>query len=187
MMQKIQSLVKKERGNIMVLFAGSLIIMIAFIGLSLDIGMLSLQRNSLQNLSQVIREDRFTYQDQIRYADDPAKKSYEIIYNTLEKNGFDGTLKIYFYEFEQFSNHREYRIRTVLTQEYSWSFARVLGMSTTTISSTLDGREIYGEGGVDMVWHSEISPLTYNGSYTSLPGGGYVHNSSDIPANMKTP
>lgn len=185
MMHKIRRLFKEERGNMMVLFAGSLIVMIAFIGLSLDVGLLSLQRNSLQNLNQVIREDRFTYQDKIRYAPDPTKAICDITHNTLAKNGFKGTVKIYFYEVEPTPNRREYRIRTVLSEEFSWCFATVLGMTTTTVSATQDGREIYGEDGIGMVYHPVKSRLLYNGSYTST-GSPVFSYDSYIPADMKT-
>jgi hypothetical protein len=182
MKQKIRRLFKEERGNIMVLFAGSLIVIIAFIGLSLDVGLLSLERNSLQNLSQVIREDRFTNQDKIRYADNPGLASYNIISETLAENGFDGTVTVYFYEKEPKASHREYYIRTVLSEEFSWNFARVVGMTTTPISVTLDGYETCGENGLDVVWFPKNPPSSYNGSYSS---GGFV--AGDIPPEWISP
>jgi hypothetical protein len=181
MKHTIRRLLKEERGNIMVLFAGSLIVIIAFIGLSLDIGLLSLERNSLQNLSMVIREDRFTNQDKIRYAKNPGQVSYEIICETLEKNGFDGTVKVYFYEEPPKSNNRVYHIRTVLSKEFSWNFARVVGMTTTPISVSQDGYESYGDKGLDVVWYPE-NTSSYNGSYSN---GVFV--AGDIPPEWISP
>lgn len=184
MKKKIRRLFGEERGNIMVLFAGTLIIIIGFIGLSLDIGMLSLERNKLQDMSQVIREDRFTFQDTIRYAPNPGKATYDIIRDTLAENGFDGTFKVYFYELPPQPSHREYYIRTVLSKDFSFYFARVFGLTTTTLSASLDGGEIIGEGGNDVVWYPELSPADYNGCYTSQSNGDYTRDPSDIPADL---
>lgn len=182
MKHKIRRFCRQESGNIIILFAGMLVVLIFFIGLSLDIGMIYLQRNSMQNLCQLIREDRFTYQDTIRYADNPGLASYQIIYDTMADNNFNGTVKVYFYEETPQSNYRYYRIRTELSKEYSYTFARIFGLTTTTIKVSLDGGEAYGESLNDVVWHSPLAAANYNGSYTSQPGGGYVYNSHDIPA-----
>ncbi|WP_134220042.1 Tad domain-containing protein [Pelotomaculum sp. FP] len=174
---------KKESGDTIVLFAGMFVVLIFFIGLSLDIGMIYLQRNSMQNLCQLIRENRFTYQDTIRFADNPGEASYNIIDDAMRDNGFDGTVKVYFKEEQPVSNYRDYRIRTQLSEEYSFTFARIFGLTTTTITVFLDGRETYGEGGDDVVWHPPIQVTEYNGSYTSKSGGGYVYNNHDFPTN----
>ncbi|SHI18913.1 Putative Flp pilus-assembly TadE/G-like [Sporobacter termitidis DSM 10068] len=186
MKHKIRRLFGEERGNIMVLFAGTLIVIIGFIGLSLDVGLLLLQRNDLQTLSQVIRQDRFTFQDTIRNADDPGSASFTLIDSTLKENGFDGTLKVYFYEEDPLPNYRSYRIRTVLSDDCPFYFARVFGLTTTTLSVSLDGGETIGDKGNDVVWHPKKSPSEYNGCYTSLPGGGYNLSHSDIPSDLKT-
>lgn len=181
MKQKIQRFFRGECGNIMVLFAGALVVIIGFVGLSIDVGMLILQRNSLQNMTQVIRGNRFTYQDTIRYAPNPGKASFDMIESTLEANDFDGTVKVYFYEKPPKSNYRCYYIRTELSEDFSYYFARIFGLDTTTITVSLDGGEAIGEGADDVIWYPEMSATEYNGSYTSKPGGGYIHNPSDIP------
>lgn len=178
---KILGFFKQENGNIIILFAGTLIVLIFFLGLSLDIGMICLQRNSMQNLCQLLREDRFTCQDTIRFAENPGLASYELVYNTMNDNNFDGTVKVYFYEKTPQNNYREYLVRTELSQEYSFAFARVLGFTTTTITVSLDGGESYGEGGADVVWRPIYSVSDYNGSYTSQPDGVPCYNSSEIP------
>lgn len=182
MNHKIRRFCRQERGNITILFAGMLVVLIFFIGLSLDIGIICLQRNSMQNLCQLIREDRFINQDTIRYADNPGLASYQIIYDTMADNHFNGTVKVYFKEEPPQSNDRDYRIRTELSEEYSFTFARIFGLTTTTVTVSLDGRETYGDKGTDMVWYPPLSVSNYNGSYISQSGGGYVYDSHDIPA-----
>ncbi|WHH57947.1 Tad domain-containing protein [Petroclostridium sp. X23] len=183
MRHKILRFFKQENGNIIILFAGTLVVLIFFIGLSLDIGMICLHRNSMQSLCQLIREDRFTYQDTIRYAENPGLTSYQIIYDTMTDNNFNGTVKVYFYEETPESNYRYYRIRTELSKEYAYTFARIFGLTTTTVTVSLDGGETYGESLKDMIWYSPIAVSSYNGSYTSQFGGGYVYDNHDIPAD----
>lgn len=181
MMRKIRRFFKGERGNVMVLFAGALVVIIGFVGLSIDIGLLCLQRNTLQNMTQVIRGNRFTYQDTIRYADDPGKTSFEMIQETLAENGFDGTIKVYFYEETPAANYRCYRIRTELSEDFSFYFARIFGLDTTTITVSLDGGESIGDISSDVIWYPQKDTSEYNGSYTGTSSGGYVHDTSDIP------
>lgn len=186
MLRKVKQLLKAERGNIMVLFAGALVVIIGFIGLSLDIGMLALQRNSLENMLQVIRNDRFTYQDKIRYSSEPGEDLFEVIQETLVANDFDGTVTVYFYEIPPEHNFRKYNIRTVLSKDFSFNFARIFGLNTTTISVALDGGEKVGDRGNDVVWHPDVPPASYNGSYTSREGGGHIFAPGDIPAEWLT-
>ncbi len=183
MKRKISYFFKKENGDMIILFAGILVVLIFFIGLSLDVGMIVLHRNSMQNLCQLVREDRFTYQDTIRYADNPGLTSYQIIYDTMMDNDFDGTVKVYFNEEIPKYNYRHYRIRTELSKEYDYTFARIFGLTTTTITVSLDGGEIYGESLNDVVWYSSIPVSEYNGSYSSLPNGQYEYLKHDIPAD----
>ena len=183
MKQKCKYFFKREDGNILVLFASVLTILIFFIGLSLDVGMLFLRRNSMQSLCQMVREDRFTYQDSIRYASNPGLESYQIISDTMAANAFDGTVKVYFYEEPPAANYRYYRIRTELSDEYSFTFARLFGLDTMTLTVFLDGGETYGEGLSDVVWYPPLSAASYNGSYTSQPGGGYIYDGADLPSS----
>jgi|GEM_PF-912970 hypothetical protein len=175
-----------EKGNITLLFAATLVLLIFFIGVSLDLGMIYMERNELIDLCQVIREDRFTYQDTIRFAENPGLTSYRIISDTMADNGFDGTVKVYFSEREPESNYRYYRIRTKLSVKYSYSFLRLFGLNSATVSAFVDGGETYGEGINDVVWYPQMPVSRYNGSYTGTGAGGYggyVYDASDLPAD----
>lgn len=171
----------RENGNILLLFAGALTVIIFFVGISMDFGLIYLKRNALMNLCQLVKEDRFTFQDTIRYSDDPGRESFLIIEDTMRRNNFDGTVKVYFYEQPPASNYRYYQIRTQLSEEYSYTFLKIFGADTATVTVYFDGGETYGEGLADVVWHPLAPVSSYNGSYTSRPGGGCDYDSSDFP------
>ncbi|MEY8353961.1 hypothetical protein AALB39_11450 [Lachnospiraceae bacterium 54-53] len=171
----------REDGNILLLFAGALTVIIFFVGISMDFGLICIKRNALMNLCQLAKEDRFAFQDTIRYSDNPGQDSYRMIEDIMRNNNFDGTVKVYFYERPPESSYRYYQIRTQLSEEYSYTFLRIFGASTTTITVHFDGGETYGEGLSDVVWHPSSPVSGYNGSYTSRPDGGCDYDSSDIP------
>ncbi|WP_349672914.1 pilus assembly protein TadG-related protein [Lacrimispora sp.] len=173
----------REDGNILLLFAGCLTVLIFFIGISMDLGLIYLKRNALMNLCQLVKEDRFTFQDSIRYSDNPGKDSFTMIEDALRRNHFDGTVKVYFKEDAPETNYRYYKIRTQLSEEYSYTFLKIFGADTTTITVYFDGGETYGEGISDVIWHPALPVSSYNGSYTSQPDGSFGYDSADIPAD----
>lgn len=176
---------RKENGDILVLFAGMFIIIVFCLALVIDIGMVYLRRNEMQDICQVIRKDRFTYEDSVRYAENPAEFCYKEIYSSAVDNGFDGNVKVYFNEEEPVNNKRSYKTRTVLTEKYKFSFAKILGFNEMDINVSIDVDETYGEGMADMIWHSKKSVSSYNGSYTNINDGsdGFVYTAGDIPSD----
>ena len=181
--RKIKEKGNAEKGNVILLFAVTLLILIFFTGISLDLGMIYMKRNELIDLCQIVREDRFTYQDTIRYADNPGLTSYQIISDTMLDNNFSGTVKVYFQEQQPESNYRYYRTQTQLCTDYTYTFLRLFGLTTTTITAAINGGETYGEGLNDVVWYPQLAVDDYNGSYTSTSGGGYIYDAADKPAD----
>lgn len=164
-MKRIRKSFSREDGNILIMFAGSLVLIFFMIGILLDLGMIYMRKNDMMDLCQLAREKRFTYQEKIRYADNPGECTYQIVSNSIRENGFNGQIEVYFYETEPDWSFREYRVGTKLSEEYSFTFLRLFGFSTTTISTYVEGGESYGERLGDMIWHPEKSCSSYNGLY----------------------
>lgn len=183
MKKKLKQFLIKEDGNILLIFAGSMVVITFFIGICLDISIVYMERNSMQNLLQIIREERFTHQESIRYSDNPALTTYEIAHETAVKNGFTGTLKVYFYEEEPSYNYRSYQVRIMLMKESPLYFGKLFQLNTIQLKASLDGGESYGEGFADVIWHSPRPVSSYNGAYTGSIGGGYVYDGSDLPSD----
>ncbi len=181
--RKISTFFQNSEGNMLILFACFFVVLTFFLGLSLDIGMIYMKRGEMQNLCQIIREDRFTYQDSVRYADNPGQACYELVCGTASQNGFAGEVKVYFQEEPPAYNYRHYRVRTELIDWYSFTFGRLLGIDETELHVTLDSGESYGEGSTDVIWYPPASASSYNGSYTSRDDGSFVYDSADFPAD----
>lgn len=183
-MEKIKGFLKDEKGNVLIIFAGSIILMAFFIGLIIDVSMIYMDNNSMQNLLQIIREERFTHQDTIRYAEDPALETYKLVHDSARKNGFNGKIKMYFKEEERDrdTSFRSYRVRIVLEDESDFYFGRLFGLDTISLSAKLDGGESYGDGSTDVIWYPPGDVSDYNGSYFGDRGSDRddpVHNKSE--------
>lgn len=182
MRKKILHCTVRENGNVTILFAGLLVVLIFFIGLSYDIGQMCKAKSDMQNICHLIREVRFTYQDKIRYADNPGNESFITVKQTADANGFTGTVKVYFKEYTPSDHQRNYMVRTELSEDYYFVFAKILGLTSLKITETLDGGESFGDGTDDIIWYPK--DMNYNGSYTSISGGGSTPGflPDDLPA-----
>ena len=90
-----------EDGNIIVMFACSLIVLIFFIGLAVDVSMVLWQKGQLVNDVQLIKNNRFVYQESVRYAEKPGEEFEKRALQTLKSNNYEGAGKIYFNEYSR--------------------------------------------------------------------------------------
>lgn len=181
-MNKICGKLKDEKGNITIAFAAMLVVLLFFAGICVDLGMVYLRRAELYNLSKIIREERITFQDAIRYSDNPGAKTYEVVENALIKNNYNGNLKVYFQEYVQQENLRQYRTKVVLSKEVPYNFLRIFGHSSVTLNVSIDGSDTMGETSVAnvVVWHPSADKSSYSGSYERT-GSAIDFDDSDLP------
>ena len=163
-----------ESGNILVMFACSLIVLIFFIGLTVDVSMILWQKGQLVNDAQLIKNNRFVYQDSVRYADNPGEEFEKRALKTLQLNGYEGDGKIYFYEYSQKKEERKVKVRVELNKKANTYFFQVFGVKSIPISTSIDFEDTYGDykekpsdptKPENRVWHPKESASEYNGTY----------------------
>lgn len=154
-----------ERGNITAPFAASLVALIFFMGLSVDVSMVLLDHGRLDDMCQIVAENRYVHQDSVRFAEDPAQASVAYVADTLAANGFDGTATVDFEESPRTTSHRHFAVTLTLTEESPFYFLRMFGADSVNITSSTTFEDEYGENGDDVVWAPSVSPDAYNGSY----------------------
>ncbi|MDO4788863.1 MAG: hypothetical protein Q4A19_06880 [Johnsonella sp.] len=183
-MERAWKKLKEEEGNIIVLFAGTLLLLCFFVGIAFDLSLYYTRKNDLENLCRLLREDRFTHQDSIRYADNPGAKNYIIASKTLQDNGFAGDLSVFFKEesFPAQANSRQYKIRIELSENFDFHFLKIFGLSNVRVKAYIDGKENYGEGGSDVIWHPSAAAETYSGVYSGSAGSGYSFTQGTFPS-----
>lgn len=188
---------QQEKGDVIVIFALSLVMLLAFVSLAIDIGMISMKQAAMMDLCQQMRKARLDAKDYIMNADDPARMIYEISNQCAIDNGFRGELKVYYKEdtdpvapTSNWVDRRRYKVRVELKQEYQFAFAAAIfaGPDSQKITVYLDGGEqktssfeAVGMGTV-MVWRPGS---VMKGSYrrTDLEGLTAPHpESGDYPA-----
>ncbi|MFV0396273.1 MAG: pilus assembly protein TadG-related protein [Coprobacillaceae bacterium] len=189
-MQKVNAnILKEENGNVLLLFSLTVVILIGIVGFAIDLSMIYMERNDLINMSQVLRNDRFTFQDEIRYSDNPGLTCYQLVEKTLTDNAFEGDIRVYFEEVTlpgnsyPEDNYREYNIRTVLSKEYNYHFLCLFGYEKTNIIFSLDGGQAFGEGLNDVIWHPSKTVAEYNGLYFKDVTGAYSFVVGEKPSD----
>ncbi len=182
-MIELKRLRDDEEGSILVLFSASLFLLIFFAGIAIDLSMYYTKKTDLENLCKILREDRFTYQDTIRYSSNPGITCYNIMSDTMTENNFKGGITVYFKEdpYPALANYRKYHIRMEVSEEFEFHFLRLFGLTQVVVKAHIDGEQNYGDGGNDMIWHPSGSVSLYNGSYTGKPGLPHKFVSGDYP------
>lgn len=161
----MRRMARSESGNIAVIYAGILIVLIFFVGLATDISMVLWHHNRLENTCQLVRDNRHTYQDSVRYSEDPAASFARCAASTLSVNGYGGEATVYFKEDEPRDNFRHFKVRLVLKDECPYYFLRLFGQDSVQVTSQIDFEDSYGEKGDDVVWRPAASVQSFNGGY----------------------
>lgn len=196
-MGKLGTVLKKyEKGSVVVFFAFGLVILLGFVSLAIDVGMVNMKKARMMDVCQQMRKARIDAKDYILNASDPGALIYDISNRCAIENNFEGNLKIYYSEktdpastSSNWVDKRGYQVRIELQQEHRFAFAMgiFVGSAPQTITVSLDGSELKTSTGDKNI--GKI-PVWYpghkrNGSYsrTDLLGVGACHyNAADLPS-----
>lgn len=196
--KRLRAYRQQEKGDVIVLFALSLVMLLAFVSLAIDIGMISMKQAAMMDLCQQMRKARLDAKDYIMNAADPALMIYEISNQCAMVNDFQGELKVYYKEetdpvapTSNWVDKRRYKVRIELKQEYQFAFAAAIfsGPASQKITVYLDGEEqktssftSVGEGTVP-VWYPEKTLRTGSFKRKDLDGRDKpVYDATDYPA-----
>ena len=167
---------RQEHGSVIVIFALSLVTLLTFVSLAIDIGMVRMKQTAMMDLCQQMRKARLDAKDYIMNADNPALMIYEISNQCAIANGFIGDLKVYYREDTDpllsapgWVDRRTYDVRIELQQEYRCAFAAafITGSGTLQITVYLDGGE-QKTSGKDK-WEKTV-PVWYPGKEKTRTG-----------------
>lgn len=188
MMKKILRICRRqEKGDVIVIFALSLVTLLAFVSLAIDIGMVNMKRAAMMDLCQQMRKARLEARDYIMHAEYPAEMIYEISNQCARENGFRGALKVYYREetdpimpTTNWVDRRKYDVRIELKQEYQFAFAAAIftGPGSQEITVYLDGGE-QKTSGVGSVEVGEEVPVWFPGKFNTRTGS-YKRKDSDL-------
>lgn len=139
-----------EKGNAAVLFAVCLTVLLSFVSLVTDFGVVGMKRARMMDLCQQIKTARLDAGDYIMNSSNPAKMIYDIGNQCAIDSGFTGNLKVYYKEVTspvspsgEWVDKRIYKVRIELMQTHRFSYPAnlILGTGDRPITVFLDGGE----------------------------------------------
>lgn len=141
---------REEKGAIIVLFAFLLPVMLSFVGVGADIGMLYIKRARMLEVGHIIRNARFNETIIFNNSEDPATTFDDLAKYYARLNGIEGTVinsegvevDRVSTDYEQTyltQNRREYTVDIYLRDNYKYTFLRVLGFDSQDFNIAIHG------------------------------------------------
>lgn len=173
-----------ERGDVLVIFVLSLMALVFFVGLTVDVSAAMGQKNHLNDMAQITKNSRYAFQDSVRYSANPGATFAQCAQKTLAENGYAGAGTIYFEETVSHDNKRVIKMRVTLSEDAPTYFFKIFGVNSFAVSASASAQDTYGEGGDDVVWHPNAAPSSYSGAYKfSNPGASASFVSGSFPSD----
>ncbi|WP_028263759.1 TadE/TadG family type IV pilus assembly protein [Atopobium fossor] len=170
-----------ERGDVLVMFAAALVVMIFFVGLAMDASVVLMAHSRLNGVCQLVAQDRLTYQDTVRYSEQPGSDFSKCIIQTLGANGFTDKGELYFTEDTRSENKRHYKARIVLHGSCDTHFLKLFGLKKIDFAAQTDFDDTYGEPNDNVVWSPSVPASSYSGHYTFTDGAVTGFNAGKLP------
>ncbi|WP_350343110.1 hypothetical protein PRVXT_002390 [Proteinivorax tanatarense] len=133
---------KNESGDILVLFAGTFILLIVFLGLATDVVLAFNERDKLIEVGNLIRDARFDLSEELWNSYHPEQTMREIAQDIAEQNGLErNQVDVIWREVETTHRRRTADITVILTDTYQCTTLRMLGINELPIQVTIPGRQ----------------------------------------------
>ncbi len=163
------------------MFAAALVVMIFFVGLAMDASMVLMAHSRLNSMCQLVAQDHLTYQDTVRYSEQPDTDFSKCIIETLGANGFTNKGELYFTEDVRSENARHYKARIVLHGSCDTYFLKLFGLKKIDFAAQTDFDDTYGEPNDNVVWSPSASASQYSERYSFDKGAVTNFNARDLP------
>lgn len=145
-----------ENGDILLLFAGTLILVIVFLGLSTDVILAFNKRDKLIEIGKLISEARIDLGDEFWHSEDPQSTLKEIAWEIAKRNGLEkNQVDVKWIVKQEASNFRVIEINIVLNDVYKCSTLKMIGINELPITVKTKGAQDKYTGGVP-IWRPGI-------------------------------
>lgn len=169
-------------GQALVLFALALTCLCGMAALAVDASGAWRAHSRLVSACELAKDSHLNSLNAVKFSDDPAQASLDIVLDELESDGFQGTWELTYYELpesETGSADRFAGVRVELGQDYRTILAGVLGHQTIQVADALSWS--VNPYSSSTVWRpSGVECRRYSGT-CSASGGASVTASEDIP------
>lgn len=149
-MRGLRESFQKERGDILILFALTLVFLVGMIALATDVGLLAIRRAHLMEVGQIMRDARIEQSELIWSANDPGQAFDQIVREYGLKNGLQSNqIETAYKTVESTSTRRECSVTMIFHDTYTCTTLRLFGFDQIPITVKIDGSAMeYNSGGV---------------------------------------
>lgn len=149
-MSSLRKRFREERGDILILFALTLVFLVGMVSLATDVGLLAIRRAQLMEVGQIMRDARLEQSELIWNADDPGTVFDQIVREYGLKNGLrSDQIQTTYAVVENSSTRRECKVTMIFRDTYSCTTLRLFGFDRIPIVVKIDGSAMsYNSGGV---------------------------------------
>ncbi len=132
---------KNEDGNIIIIFAMTFMVIIAFVTFSTDIAMAMSRRSELMEIGQIMREVRFEQSEVIWNSDNPEETFDKMVREYGKKNGLsDSQINTKYEEiYTGTYGKRTFNVDITLTDSYECTTLSLFGINNIPIKVTIKG------------------------------------------------
>lgn len=133
---------KNERGNITILFAFILILLMVFLGLSIDVALAFNKRDKLIEVGNLIRDARFDLSEELWHAYYPESVLREIARDIAVKNNLSpNQVDVKWKETTYNTSQRVAQIDIIMTDVYKCTILKLFGVNELPIKVVIPGSQ----------------------------------------------
>ena len=149
-MSSLRKRFRGERGDILILFALTLVFLVGMVALATDVGLLAIRRAQLMEVGQIMRDARLEQSEMIWNADNPGAAFDQIVREYGLKNGLrSDQIQTTYTVVENSSTRRESKVTMIFRDTYPCTTLRLFGFDRIPIVVKIDGSAMsYNSGGV---------------------------------------
>lgn len=133
---------KNESGDIIILFAGTLILLIVFLGLSTDVILAFNKRDRLIEIGNLMKDARFDLGEELWNSNYPESTLREITLDIAAKNGLNSEqVDVKWIPTRENETLRAADVKITLTDKYECTVLKMLGINELPIKVKIDGEQ----------------------------------------------
>ena len=142
-MIKIGKYIKRETGNILIIFAMTFTALVGFLGIATDVGLMYAQKTRLLEIANLIRDARFQQIEIIWNSTTPAATFDSIVREYGLKNGLNTSqITTQYVVKTNTTTTREVDVYIYITSTYNCSALKLFGYNNVTLKETIKGYAI---------------------------------------------
>lgn len=148
----MKKIIKDEKGDIILLFAGTLIILIAFLALATDVVLAFTQRDRLREVGSIIRNTRLDIGEELWNSDNPEAELKKLADEIGRQNGLKSDqIHVRWKPVQRNMYKRVVDIRITLVDTYQCTTLKMLGINELPIRVDIDGYQAKRTSNI--IWH----------------------------------